>query len=193
MLVIGNGESRNSIDLDVVKTEKIGCNAVVRNNFIDYVVCVDRKMLRECIQYSVNFSKCYTRERWRFCSDSPYIEVVPELPYIGTERWDDPFHWGSGPYAVLIAAGLSRSVKLIGFDLYSKDKKVNNCYKDTENYDASTKRAVDPRYWIHQIGKVFECFPSVDFEIYQTPDWQSPEKWILPNVSVDKISNFTYT
>jgi len=82
---------------------------------------------------------------------------------------------------------------MIGFDLWSETKFVNNCYKDTENYDPATKRAVDPRYWICQIGRVFECFPQTEFTIYQKPDWQLPEKWNCTNVQVDKISNFTYT
>jgi len=121
------------------------------------------------------------------------VQSLPKLPYKGDQRWDDPIHWGSGPYAVLLAAGLSHKVEIIGFDLYSKDDLVNNCYKETENYDPSTKRAVDPRYWIHQIGKVFEYFPHTKFTIFQPSDWQVPEKWNLLNVYVDKISNFTYT
>jgi hypothetical protein len=192
MVVIGNGESRIDIDLDRLSSPKIGCNAVVREHFIDSVVCVDRKMLKECAQYCLNFDTCYTRSNLRLSTDISQIQSVPDLPYEGSQRWDDPFHWGSGPYAVLIAAGLCDTVEMIGFDLYSNDKCVNNCYKDTENYDSSSKRAVDPRYWIHQISKVFECFPQTQFTIYQTLDWQLPQKWNLPNVQVDKISNFTY-
>lgn len=192
MVVIGNGESRIDIDLDRISLPKIGCNAVVRSHYIDRLVCVDRKMLRECAQYSINFGTCYTRPNLTLGNKHCQIQSVPDLPYEGSQRWDDAFHWGSGPYAVLIAAGLSHTVEMIGFDLYSNNEHVNNCYKDTENYDASTKRAVDPRYWIHQIGKVFECFPHTEFTIYQTPNWQVPDKWSLPNAFVDKISNFTY-
>jgi len=191
-VTIGNGESRKAIDITKIRKSIVGCNAVFRETFIQHLVCVDRRMLEEAVR-SNNFSCCYTRLEWIKQFNSASIKTVPKLPYQGNQRWDEPFQWGSGPYAVLIAAGLSTHVQMIGFDLYSKDKLVNNCYKDTENYDPSTKRAVDPRYWIHQIGKVFECFPRVNFEIYQTPDWQLPEKWNLPNVSVDKISNFTYT
>jgi hypothetical protein len=192
MIAIGNGESRLDIDIDHITDTKVGCNAIIRNHTVEHLVCVDKRMLKECVQYSINAGTIYTRSNL-VIGDSEIIKTLPELPYTGTQRWDDPFHWGSGPYAVLVAAKLSKTVKMIGFDLYSKDSYVNNCYKDTENYDLSTKRAVDSRYWIHQIGKVFECFPAVDFEIYQAPDWQLPEKWIWPNVRVDMISNFTYT
>jgi hypothetical protein len=107
-------------------------------------------------------------------------------------REDDPFHWGSGPYAVLLAATKSEYVALVGFDLYGIGSKINNCYKDTHCYNAADYRAVDPRYWIHQIGKVFECFPDTEFCIYQTPQWQMPKKWNLPNVFLDNINRFTY-
>jgi hypothetical protein len=150
-------------------------------------------VLESINNHSSEFDKLYTRQEWRSSFDNTPVTTVPKLPYSGTERWDDPFHWGSGPYAVLLAAELSRKVDMIGFDLWSETKFVNNCYKDTENYDPATKRAVDPRYWICQIGRVFECFPQTEFTIYQKPDWQLPEKWNCTNVQVDKISNFTYT
>ena len=44
---------------------------------------------------------------------------------------DEPFHWGSGPYAVLLATFLSKYIKLIGFDLYGIDGKLNNVYENT--------------------------------------------------------------
>jgi len=192
MIAIGNGESRLDINIDRIVEAKVGCNAIIRNHTIDHVVCVDKCMLKECLQYHINAGKIYTRLDHNI-GDSRVVQRLPELPYTGKQRWDESIHWGSGPYAVLLAAGLSHKVRMIGFDLYSKDSFINNCYKNTENYDAATKRAVDSRYWIHQIGKVFECFPRTEFTVYQTPDWQLPEKWILPNVAVDKISNFTYT
>lgn len=194
MIVIGNGESRKSIDLSRISRETAGCNAVVRDSFVNHLICVDRRMVIESLKnHSSKFDKLYTRQEWCSSFDNTDVTAVSKLPYIGTERWDEPFHWGSGPYAVLLAAKLSAKVDMIGFDLWSETKFVNNCYKDTENYDASNKRAVDPRYWIHQISRVFECFSQTEFSIYQTPDWQLPTKWNYANVQVDKISNFAYT
>jgi len=194
MIVIGNGESRSTLNFSRVKDLTIGCNAIVRDFVVDHVVCVDRKMVKECIEHhQKNFTTLYTRPDWIKSYTSHKIFTVPKLLDSSKERWDDPFHWGSGPYAVLLAAKLADKVDMIGFDLWSDNKFVNNCYKDTDNYDASNKRAVDPRYWIHQIGRVFEWFPQTEFTVYQTPNWQSPEKWNRTNVHVDKISNFTYT
>jgi len=196
MLVIGNGESRHSIDIQKLNEPKVGCNAIMRDYSVEYLLCVDRRMVEEALERKVNEqSLVYTREEW-YKSYKSYkrLRIVPDLPYAGSERWDEPFNWGSGPYAVLLAAKLDkeRNVKLIGFDLYSKTNTVNNVYKGTPNYDDPNKRAVDPRYWIHQIGKVFECFPKVQFTIYQEDEWQLPKAWNYTNVTVDSISNIYY-
>lgn len=196
MLVIGNGESRQGININKLQGPTVGCNAIMRDCNVDYLVCVDRRMVQEAINRSVNeISLVYTRKDWfdRF-KEHKRIRMVPDLPYVGSERWDEPFQWGSGPYAVLIAAKYAKEgyVNLLGFDLHSKTETVNNIYKDTPNYDASNKRAVDPRYWIHQIGMVFQCHPRVNFKIYQEPGWQLPQAWNYTNVSVDKISNIYY-
>ena len=193
MYVFGNGESRTSVDIDKLDGIKIGCNAIYRDYAVDHLVCVDRRMVNEAIDNGANdYALVYTREDWL----SQYkqfkrIRAVPILPYNGTERWDEPFQWGSGPYAVLLAAKLCKgsTVRLIGFDLYSPTATVNNVYKSTSNYDSADKRAVDPRYWIHQIGKIFEIYPRRTFTIYQELGWELPKAWNHPNVSVDKISS----
>lgn len=191
---IGNGESRKDIDLDSINDLKVGCNAVFRDYKTDYLICVDRRMVEEAIASHANeHSLVYTRKDWyqSYNSKNKRIRMVPDLPYIGSERPDDPWHWGSGPYAVLLAAKLSkeRTVSLVGFDLYSKDNKINNIYKDTKNYDNSDKRAIDPRYWIYQIGKIFESCPNIKFTIYQEEGWSLPKQWKKSNVKVDKISS----
>jgi hypothetical protein len=197
MLVLGNGESRKAIDISRLKDFKIGCNAVFRDHTVDHLICVDRRMMNEALDAGANLaSLVYTRKDWfnSYKDNFKRIRLVPDLPYAGSERPDDPWHWGSGPYAVLLAAKISKNktVKLLGFDLYGIDNKVNNVYKDTPNYDNSEKRAVDPRYWIYQIGKVIECFSDVNFTIYQEDDWQLPKAWNYTNVTVDSISNIYY-
>lgn len=196
MFIFGNGESRLPVDIDKIDDIKIGCNAIARDYHMDHLVCVDRRMVQESIDLGANnHSLIYTRKDWHLHFNSyKRIRVVPDLPYVGSDRWDDPFHWGSGPYAVLLGAKLCKDndVKLLGFDLYSKDKKVNNIYKGTSNYDSPDKRAVDPRYWIHQIGMVLKYFPKIIFTVYIEDEWQLPQAWNRSNVKVDKISNIYY-
>ena len=196
MWAIGNGESRTPINIDKLDGPKSGCNAIWRDYYTDYLVCVDRRMVDEALRGNTNSkgTLIYTRPDWydRYSANKG-IRKVPPLPYKGDQRWDEPFQWGSGPYALLIAAlfAKERYVNLIGFDLWSKTKKINNIYKDTPNYENSDYRAVDPRYWIHQMGMVFNCFPKIEFTIYQD-DWTLPNSWNYPNVKVDKISSLSY-
>jgi hypothetical protein len=192
MYVFGNGESRTSVNINKLYGTKIGCNAIYRDYQMDHLICVDRRMVQEVLTANANIETViYTRNEW-FETYSGYLHMrkVPTLPYEGTERWDEPFQWGSGPYAVLLAAKLcnGHTVRLIGFDLYSTTQTVNNVYKDTSNYDNGSKRAVDPRYWIHQIGMVFKCFPKVDFVVHNDA-FELPKAWNQPNVMVDKISS----
>jgi hypothetical protein len=194
MWVIGNGESRNNININKLEGLKVGCNAIFRDYPTDYLICVDRRMMDEAIEAKANLhSLVYTRKDWfhTYNSENKRIRLVPDLPYGGMERPDDPWHWGSGPYAVLLAAKLSKEkeVNLIGFDLYGKSDKINNVYKDTKNYEAADKRAIDPRYWIYQIGKVFECYPKIKFTIYQEDGWQCPKSWKKSNIKVDNLNN----
>jgi hypothetical protein len=117
------------------------------------------------------------------------IQIVPDLPYVGDQRPDDPIHWGAGPYAVLLAAKLTTDdIHLLGFDLHSVDKRVNNVYKDTANYSLAHKSAVDPRYWIYQIGKIFKHYPTTQFVVHND-NFELPKAWNKPNVLLDKISN----
>ena len=191
MLVIGNGESRTSVNINKLNYPKIGCNAILRDFKVDHLICVDRPMLHEALNstYYKN-SSIYTRRRnWVQYRLEKNIRMVPELPYVGDQRPDEAIHWGSGPYAVLLAAKLTQDdIHLLGFDLYSADKRVNNVYKDTANYSPAHKNAVDPRYWIYQIGKVFECFNNTRF-IVHNDDFELPKAWNQPNVKVDTISN----
>ena len=196
MWAIGNGESRATIDIDTLEGDKVGCNAIMRDYKTEYLVCCDRRMVQEAINSNANeYSLVYTRPDWKhYFQTHKRIRIVPDLPYVGSDRWDEPFQWGSGPYAVLIAAKYTKvkKVNLIGFDLVSNTKTVNNIYKNTLNYDDESKKAVDPRYWIHQIGMVFQCFPKISFIIYQDSEWMLPKAWKYPNVKVDKISNIYY-
>ena len=192
MLVIGNGESRASVNIDELNYTKIGCNAILRDFKVDSLVCVDKRMLVEAVNSSYHKNaKVYTRKNL-FVQHrlEKNIRMVPNLPYVGSERPDDPIHWGAGPYAVLLAAKLTTDdIHLLGFDLYGVDNKVNNIYKDTTNYALAHKSAVDPRYWIYQIGKVFECFPNTQFVIHQDKNWQLPKEWKQSNVSLDNLNN----
>ena len=191
MYVFGNGESRTSVNIDKLEGTKVGCNAIYRDYTMDHLICVDRRMVQEVLTNDANqHSYIYTRQDWLPQFDATRVRKVPELPYVGSERWDEPFQWGSGPYAVLLSAKLCNSsvVRLIGFDLYSNTQTVNNIYKGSSNYNSANKRPVDPRYWIHQIGMIFKYYTKINFVVHCN-DFELPKAWKQSNVSLDTLSS----
>jgi len=192
-LVLGNGESRSSVNLNSFTYDiLIGCNAVHRDISVDYLVCADKRTVKEAFENSVK--NIYTRKEW---AEQFKVNTLPELPYHGTSREDNPKHWGSGTYAVLLATQMADDIKLLGFDLYGistyRNKnsltvreleipQVNNIYKDTKNYAPGDSHAVDFSYWVYQLGKIFECFPNTKFTIIKKSDWKMPDEWQKNNV-----------
>lgn len=186
--VIGNGESRLAFDLSIISDHTIGCNAVCRDYKCDEYVAVDRRVVSEIS--SLTDHPVYTRAEWfdtyRHLSN---LKIVPNLPFTGPKRADEPFQWTTGPYAILIAALYKpKTVYLLGFDLWSKDNKINNVYKGTKNYNDTNYRAVDPSYWIHQMARLFEHFSNINFVQLQHTDWQCPPSWMaFKNLTIKHI------
>lgn len=181
-LVIGNGESRQALDLKRYenKITLIGCNAIYRDISVDHLVCFDKRMVEESVHSSVK--NIYTRLRnyrdFRKIHKYKQVNLLPDLPYQGSNKQDHPDNWNSGPYALLLAAKLGYSKILsIGFDLYGKEGFVNNIYKDTRNYSDSNSKAVDPDFWIYQIKKIMRCYPDKHFYFFNDADWPIPESW----------------
>lgn len=134
-------------------------------------------------------TKIYVRDMWfkyfRKIKKDKRINHLPDLPYKGEKKIDQPLHWGSGTYALLVAASLPdiTEVRIIGFDLYDKNSKVNNIYKNTMHYAKKDDKPVDFSYWVYQAQKVFVHNPQIEFNIINAKDWQTPTQWKLPNVS----------
>jgi hypothetical protein len=194
-LVIGNGESRRSVDLNRLKSKYtlIGCNALHRDVVVDHLVCCDRRMAEEAVTNpNIKETIIYVRLDWfrffRKILKNKNIQTVPELPYVGETKRDHPDHWGSGGYSILLAATLGfDQIDILGFDLYPINEKVNNVYKGTPNYSKPDSQAVDYSYWIYQIGQIFLHYPNIKFRIINNKDWKLPPIWDRPNVTFTNI------
>jgi hypothetical protein len=197
--VFGNGESRIGIEIQKFKPEfvTIGCNAIYRDFDVDHLVCCDRRMIAEATEDPKTKEMfIYVREEhyrhFRKVKKNKKIQLLPDLPYKGDRRQDVPTHWGSGPYAVLIACLQDpEEIHLYGFDLYGRDLYINNVYKGTKNYKSSTSNSVDPSYWIYQIGKLINLYPNIKFKIYNKKEWDIPSQWVNKNVEKKLLSCIT--
>ena len=196
VIVVGNGESRKYIDLKQIAVPIIGCNALHRDLCVDHLITCDRRMLHEALtSENTSETKIYVRpenyHHFRKMVKDKRIQRLPELPYQGTLKQDEPRNWGSGGYAVLLAAQSDfEEILMLGFDLYGIENRVNNIYKNSRHYLAADKPAVDPSYWQYQIARVFECYPSKNFIVYNHSDWVIPNVWQKNNVKQKFLSSF---
>ncbi len=180
--IIGNGESRRGFDLSPLKqfSTVVGCNAVFRDYVTEYLVCCDRHMCQQAANAVGKNTTVFTRDRWadQF-ANWPNVRKLPDLPYAGDKRQDDPFHWGTGPYSGVLALTFKpKAIFMLGYDLYPIDKDTpNNLYTGTEGY-TYIKRGVDPSYWIYQFHKLMGYSdPDVRWIVVNTPDWKMPKEW----------------
>ncbi len=190
--VVGNGISRTNYPLRKLQGRIIGCNAIHRDYVVDEIVAVDRRMVEE-IQANEKYKdvEIYTRRDWlNFYLGSNQIKAVPDLPYKGLHKFDNPLHWNSGPYAVLIAAlQHPHTINLLGFDLYGVGKTYNNYYVNTPNYGKSGDRPVGHSFWVVQLAKLFELYPEINFIQWQKPNWTIPFQWKgFKNLTIKEIS-----
>jgi hypothetical protein len=198
-VVIGNGESRRSIDIQNLtgKILLVGCNALHRDAVVNHLVCCDDRMVREAVENPNTASTfIHVREhsyQWfRKVQKRKNIILLPSIPEQEHNRIDQPRNWGSGTYALLIASQQIniKEIYLLGFDLYGNDRLVNNLYKNTNNYSAGGSHAIDPSYWIWQTAKVFRLFPNIKYTVVNHTNWKMPAEWQQHNVGFLDVENF---
>lgn len=196
IVVVGNGESRKNLDLSPIigKIPVIGCNAIYRDYNVDHLICCDKRMVVEALTNKFQ-NNIYTRfkyyKNYKKILKHKNVKKLPDIPYTGELKRDDPLHWGSGAYALLLAANLGyKKIHIIGFDFYGIDNKVNNIYKGTLNYSAPNVSPVDPSFWIYQSKKILDHYPDQEFYFYNSKNWKVPIAWNNENLFVKTVEIF---
>ena len=180
--IIGNGESRRGFDISPLKqfSTVVGCNAIFRDYVCEYLICCDKHMCQEAANTCGKGITIYTRDKWyQQFAMWPNVKKLPDLPYSGDQRKDEPFHWGTGPYTGIVALDFKpKAIFMLGFDLHPLEKsKVNNMYKDTKGYEY-IKRPVDPSYWVYQFHKLMGYSdPDVRWIVVNHDRWKMPKEW----------------
>ena len=180
--IIGNGESRRGFDISPLKSFStvIGCNAIYRDFITEYLVCADKHMCQQAVNAVGKGTTILTRQDWASqFANWPNVKEFPNLPYSGDKRQDEPFHWGTGPYAGVLGLTFKpKAIFMIGFDLHPLEKdKINNMYTGSDGYKY-IKRPVDPSYWIHQFHKLMGYSdPDTRWIVVNHDRWEMPEEW----------------
>jgi hypothetical protein len=152
--VLGNGVSRQSIDLTQLKTlgTVYGCNAIYREFVPDVLISTDTP-ISERIQ-----AEGYSQQHVHY--------TRKPLPDSGSRRIAQKyFGYSSGPVAVAQAA-LDGAVViyLVGFDMGpTRNGRFNNCYADTEFYKKSSANPTFAGNWTNQLKTIARDFPKVSF------------------------------
>ena len=145
--VVGNGVSRQLVDLSALKTHgKIyGCNALYRDFTPDVLVSTDKPISDTIQQTGYAVKNCmYTR------TPKPGLGalVIPQ-PYFG---------FSSGPAALALASVAEHTViYIIGFDMGpTKNGTFNNVYADTEFYKKSSSVPTYTGNWARQMAQIMQ-------------------------------------
>ena len=152
--VLGNGISRQQIDLNLLKTlgRVYGCNAIYREFEPDVLISTDMP-ISDRIQH-----EGYGKEHVHY--------TRKPLPASGSRRIAQQyFGYSSGPVAVGQAAlDGARAVYLIGFDMGpSRVGRFNNIYADTEFYKKSSANPTYTGNWVRQLKQIAKDHSKVSF------------------------------
>lgn len=140
--VLGNGTSRQSINLDQLQTHGTiyGCNALYREFDPDYLIAVDTKMILEINKAGYQHSN----EVWT--NRNKAFDKMNGFNFFTTSKG-----WSSGPTALHLASEHNNNdIYILGFDYTGIDNKVNNIYADTWNYKKSHEKATYHGNWLRQ-------------------------------------------
>lgn len=150
--VLGNGQSRQNIDLDLLKQQGrvFGCNALYRTFSPDVLVSTDTPISRAIQESGYSLENTHYTRR--------------PLTGLGAKQLPKKTHgWSSGPNALYLASLENpERIYALGFDLGGGER-FNNLYADTEFYKRSDEGPTTPVNWIRQFGELMKEFPHIRY------------------------------
>jgi hypothetical protein len=161
--VLGNGKTRLQVDPIVLKNRGglYVCNRAALDMEYDVCVAVDKEISSE-LQHKGH--TVYTRSNALLTEHAVQIQKNAG--------------WSSGPVAATIAAQNGHAyIFLIGMDLISDTKYINNIYADTEHYKTSDATAIAYANWVSQIDTLLREYTSQRFIHVNPLCGYTPEQW----------------
>lgn len=177
-VIIGNGTSREKVDLHLLKNhisgikgesnaQLYGCNAIYRDLNVDFLVTNNPPMVKEIAESdypSKNIVYSSAKEVVRFPGK---FHLIPQNITMDT-----------GSLATYIACfDQHKKIYLLGFDGQRADSYNNNMYVGTENYGDIDDEVKDTK-WIRNMEKLFSAYTEVDFIwVHPNPEYNFPDQW----------------
>ena len=169
--VIGNGTSRQSIDLNTLRQfgKLYACNAVYREFDPDYLIAVDVKMV---LEINSNLYQYKNPNVWT--NPNKAYSKIQNLNFFNPSKG-----WSSGPTALWLAAQHGyKDIYILGFDYKGlpNGNKVNNVYAGTENYKKTTDSATYYGNWLKQTATVIKEYTNIKFHRVIAQDNFTPDE-----------------
>lgn len=152
--IIGNGESRKTIDVDRIKGMRVGCNAIYLYHSVDLICAMD-KFWRDKISQESNIPLLSRKHNNAF-------QTVLEL--YKNDKWNNtncPYRgYCSGTAAFdYICDTYKDDIYLIGFDLDYKGETVNHIYKGTVNHPPASAKAQNENIFLTEVLEIKRRYP----------------------------------
>jgi hypothetical protein len=166
--IIGNGESRATINVDNIKHFKVGCNGIYLYHFVDLICAMDKFWRDKIVKEStIPLISRYTNnafqrtleiydKQWRStnCAYRGYCSGTTALDYVCSQY-------------------KNKTIYLIGFDLNPTGEFVNHIYKDTKFHPKSDRPAQNQNIFLKQTLDIVKRYPlhkiywvnNTDFDI----------------------------
>ena len=161
--VLGNGKTRKQVDPVHLKSagHLYVCNRAAEDMSYDVCVAVDKEISLE-LQHKGH--TVYTRSNALLTEHAVQIQKNAG--------------WSSGPVATTIAAMNGHAyIFLIGMDLISDTKQLNNIYADTKHYKTSDSAATPHSNWVSQMDAIVTEYSSQRFIHVNPLCVYTPEQW----------------
>jgi len=184
-IAIGNGQSRLGFDLKFIanhkggllavdKLQSYGCNGLYRDFAPDFLVAVGSAIIEEIANSG------YTTDNIVY-TNAQYLSKYPGKFYIVPQNPT----LDAGALALYLACFDGHTkIYLMGYDGNQGLEPVNNVYKDTAGYPASTIMENNTLFWSKSLINVMTAYPMVDF-VRVAPNanyWMDSELAKLPNL-----------
>lgn len=180
--IIGNGESRATINVDNINGYKVGCNGIYLYHSVDLICAMD-KFWREKITKESN-----TPVLSRHINNA--FQSTLEIYDNGWKNTKCPYRgYCSGTTALdYICSQYKDDIYLIGFDINPTGVFVNHIYKDTKFHPKSDRPAQNQNIFLKQTLEIVKRYPL--HKIYWVNDSDFEIK--INKISVQEYKEIAY-
>ena len=170
--ILGNGKTRLNYDIDLLKSigKVYACNRAYEDFIPDVLVSVDKDIAHEIQQNG--YSAIHDH----------YTRAANIIKYSGAIPIAKNYGFSSGPVALTIAAmNGTKNLFMIGMDLISDTKNINNLYSDRLFYKTSDSHATYHGNWVTQIQGIIKEHLNQTFYHVGPLSGYTPEEWKMCN------------